>query len=82
MYKRQNVDASSDGIAKVHIDDKLVKLIGPHSIIGRSIVVSEGEDDLGTGGHELSLVNGNCGSGVAWAVIGISSGAVSAGAGK
>lgn len=42
-----NIEAGADGVAKVHIEDLHVKLIGPLSVIGRSIVVYEGEDDLG-----------------------------------
>jgi superoxide dismutase, Cu-Zn family len=68
-----NVEISEDGTAKVHIEDKLVKLIGPHSIIGRSLVIHEGEDDLGKGGQELSLQNGNAGAITAYGVVGISS---------
>lgn len=68
-----NVEVGEDGSVKVHVEDKLVKLIGPHSIIGRSIVVHEGEDDLGKGGHELSLQNGNAGAIKAHGVVGISS---------
>ena len=48
-----------------------MKLIGPHSVIGRSVVVKASEDDLGRGGHELSLVNGNCGARIAGGVVGI-----------
>mmetsp|Transcript_28130 Transcript_28130/g.90681 ORF Transcript_28130/g.90681 Transcript_28130/m.90681 type:complete len:137 (+) Transcript_28130:377-787(+) len=40
-----NVDVADDGSCAVHIEDSLVKLIGPHSIIGRSLVVFAGEDD-------------------------------------
>ncbi|KAI9913635.1 hypothetical protein PsorP6_006110 [Peronosclerospora sorghi] len=57
-----NIEVGEDGSAKVHVEDKLVKLIGPHSIIGRSLVVHEGEDYLGKGGHEMSLQNGNAGA--------------------
>jgi len=67
------VEAAADGTAKGHVEDKLLKLIGPHSVIGRSIVVHAGEDDLGKGGHELSLQNGNAGAIVAYGVVGISS---------
>lgn len=67
-----NIEVSFEGNVKVHIEDKLVKLIGPHSIIGRSIVVHENEDDLGKGGHELSLQNGNAGPVKAYGVVGIS----------
>lgn len=48
-----------------------MKLIGPYSIIGRSLVIHAGEDDLGKGGHELSLINGNAGNGVVAGVVGI-----------
>jgi Cu-Zn family superoxide dismutase len=55
------------------LEDRLVKLIGPHSIIGRSIVIKSNEDDLGRGGHEYSLSTGNSGQRVAGGVVGISS---------
>ena len=32
-------------------------------MIGRSLVVHSGEDDLGYGSHDLSRVNGNSGPG-------------------
>ncbi|KAH8059714.1 oxidoreductase [Aureococcus anophagefferens] len=66
-----NLEVKEDGSCAVYIEDHLVKLIGPHSIIGRSIVVFGGEDDLGRGGHELSLTTGNPGPRVAGGVVGI-----------
>ncbi|KAF9429088.1 hypothetical protein BGZ76_001828, partial [Entomortierella beljakovae] len=51
--------------------DAQLKLIGPHSIIGRTVVVHEGEDDLGLGGHELSPTTGNAGGRAACGVIGV-----------
>ena len=42
-----NIEVDSDGTCVVKIEDKGVKLIGPHSVIGRSIVIKEKEDDLG-----------------------------------
>ena len=51
--------------------DHLVKLIGPLSVIGRAVVVHADRDDLGKGGHELSLTTGNAGGRVACGVIGI-----------
>jgi superoxide dismutase, Cu-Zn family len=51
----------------------VVKLIGPHSIIGRSILIKSNEDDLGRGGHEYSLSTGNSGQRVAGGVVGIAS---------
>lgn len=35
-----NVTAGDDGIAKVNITDSQVTLTGPHSVIGRTMVVS------------------------------------------
>jgi len=66
-----NIEANADGKATIHIEDKLVKLIGPQSIIGRSIAVHANEDDLGKGGAEQSLVNGNAGPAIAYGVVGI-----------
>jgi len=68
-----NVEVDEDGKCTVHIEDKLTKLIGPHSIIGRSIVIKGGADDYGRGGHELSMTPGNSGPRVAGAVVGIAS---------
>ena len=66
-----NIEANEEGIAYVHLEDRLLKLIGPHSVIGRSIIVKAGEDDLGKGGHELSSTTGNSGARIAGGVIGI-----------
>lgn len=50
-------------------------LYGPDSIVGRSIVVHEGEDDLGRGEDEGSRLHGNSGRRIACCVIGMASGA-------
>lgn len=68
-----NIEADGDGVAQVSIEDKVVKLIGPHSIIGRSILIKSNEDDLGRGGHEYSLSTGNSGQRIAGGVVGIAS---------
>mmetsp|Transcript_10565 Transcript_10565/g.20794 ORF Transcript_10565/g.20794 Transcript_10565/m.20794 type:complete len:155 (+) Transcript_10565:82-546(+) len=66
-----NVEADADGKAIINVSDKLVKLIGPQSIIGRSIAIMSQEDDLGLGGQEQSLINGNAGPAIAVGVVGI-----------
>merc|ERR1712001_623944 len=55
-----NVEAA-DGTAKVSITDSMISLTGENSIIGRTMVVHAGIDDLGKGGHELSKSTGNAG---------------------
>ncbi|XP_062069046.1 extracellular superoxide dismutase [Cu-Zn] [Lepus europaeus] len=47
-------------------------LAGPHSIVGRAVVVHAGEDDLGRGGNAASVENGNAGPRLACCVVGAS----------
>ena len=54
--------AGPDGRAKFCLVDTLVKVWG---VIGRSVVVASGADDLGLGGSGASLATGGCGEGVA-----------------
>ena len=66
-----NVKTDGDGVAKGTITDKHLKLIGPESIIGRTIVIHAGTDDLGKGGNEESAKTGNAGGRNACGVIGL-----------
>ncbi|KAI9862182.1 MAG: Superoxide dismutase [Cu-Zn] [Vezdaea acicularis] len=66
-----NIQTDAEGLAKGSIEDKLVSLIGPNSVIGRTIVVHGGTDDLGRGGNEESKKTGNAGPRPACGVIGI-----------
>lgn len=68
-----NIIADESGQASVDITDKHVSLTGVDSIIGRAIVVHEGEDDLGQGGNPESKITGNSGGGLSYGVIGIES---------
>ena len=70
-----NIVAGDDGKAFIQIEDSLVKLIGPHSAIGRSNLVYAAEDDGGRGGHENALTTGNAGPRVAAGFIGLAANA-------
>jgi len=67
-----NVTADKDGKVSTKITDNHIKLTGPNSVIGRSVVIHADTDDLGKGGHELSPTTGNAGGRLACGVIGVS----------
>ena len=56
-----NVDAGNDKKVETTITDSLIKLIGPTSIIGRTVVLHADVDDLGLTDHEQSKTTGNAG---------------------
>lgn len=60
-----NIVAGDDGKAHYERVDKVIKLNGEHSIIGRAIIVHAGEDDL------TSQPTGDAGARVGYGVIGI-----------
>jgi len=57
------------GQIQAMLKDNVVSLTGEQSIIGRAIVLHDGEDDLGKGGDAGSLKTGNAGSRVACCTI-------------
>ncbi|KAK6013990.1 copper/zinc superoxide dismutase, partial [Ostertagia ostertagi] len=67
-----NLEAGSDGVAHFEIKDHLVKIHGENTVVGRSLVVHAGVDDLGKGvgeNKEESMKTGNAGARVACGVI-------------
>ena len=60
-----NLDANEEGIARLEFTDTGLTLSGPFSIIGYSVIIHAGEDDL------KSQPTGNAGARVACGVIGI-----------
>jgi len=56
-------------MSTVDIEDSVISLDGPLSIMGRSIVIHRDEDDLGTGGNPGSMTTGNAGPRLGCGVI-------------
>ena len=66
-----NLQTNNEGVAEFSFEDNLVKLKGPYSVIGRSIIIHEDEDDLGKGGHPDSKKTGHAGKRIVCGVIGL-----------
>ncbi|GFS09531.1 superoxide dismutase [Cu-Zn] [Elysia marginata] len=66
-----NLEQTADGRIDTTFSDPVATLFGPQSIIGRAVVLHELEDDLGKGGNDASLANGNAGARIGCCVIGI-----------
>jgi Cu-Zn family superoxide dismutase len=60
-----NIKADDSGKVDLHIEDKLIQLHGPHSIVGRGLIIHAKADDL------KSDPAGNAGGRIACGVIGI-----------
>jgi Cu-Zn family superoxide dismutase len=60
-----NIVADKDGVAELNFTDKIIKLHGPHSIIGRGLIVHAKEDD------EKTQPTGDAGGRVGGGIIGV-----------
>jgi Cu-Zn family superoxide dismutase len=60
-----NITADGRGKAEISMKDKLIALSGPHSIIGRAVIIHEKADDF-------TQPVGNAGGRIAGGVVGIS----------
>ncbi len=58
-----NLEADKNGVAKIKLTDEMISLSGPHSIVGRALVVHKSPDDLKT------QPSGDSGDRIACAVI-------------
>ena len=65
-----NITADNTGKCYVHVKTEL-SLNGLYSIVGRSMVVHEKEDDLGRGGNEESKKTGNSGNRLLCGIIAV-----------
>jgi len=65
-----NLIADKKGEVNISFTSDLVKLKGKNSVIGRSLVIHFGVDDLGKGGNAESLKTGNAGDRMGCGIIG------------
>ncbi|KHN73295.1 Extracellular superoxide dismutase [Cu-Zn], partial [Toxocara canis] len=66
-----NIQADGNGVATISSTFLRVGLVGPFSIIGRTLIVHAMRDDLGLGGAPDSTTTGNAGRRVACGIIGL-----------
>lgn len=60
-----NITANGRGVAKISMTDRQISLSGPHSIIGRAVIIHAKADDL------KGQPSGNAGDRIAGGVVGI-----------
>jgi len=65
-----NLITDSAGTAEFSVTNVMLASLTVNDVLGRAFVVHERMDDLGYGGHPLSLKNGNSGRRIACGVIG------------
>ena len=67
-----NILSDSNGNANISFKDDIISLKNnKRNIIGRCLVIHEGTDDCGKGGHDDSLITGHAGARRDCAVIGV-----------
>ena len=65
-----NIEVDSKGKVECILKANHIKLRGKYSVIGRSVVIHQKEDDCGNGNNEESLKTGNAGKRIACGIIG------------
>lgn len=66
-----NLKTNEEGFAYAAFTDDFLSLFGEKTIIGRSVVITENEDDFGRGDSKEFKLNGNSGKAMASGVIGL-----------
>lgn len=64
-----NIENKDDDVAEFKLADPLMSLVGPRSVVGRALVVTSEEDDLGLYNTPESITTGSTGKPLACAVI-------------
>ncbi|XP_022235885.1 superoxide dismutase [Cu-Zn]-like [Limulus polyphemus] len=65
-----NIACNRHGVTNMIFTDSVASLMGPHSIIGRPLVIHADPDDFGTNPHiPASLSNGNAGTRISCCII-------------
>ncbi|XP_055590797.1 superoxide dismutase [Cu-Zn]-like [Uranotaenia lowii] len=66
-----NILVHINGLAKIQMVSHRLTIYGEHGILGRTLAITEFEDDLGRGGHDYSKTTGNSGNKVICSMIGV-----------
>jgi Cu-Zn family superoxide dismutase len=66
-----NITSNDKGEVHQVFDDDLVSLFGDTSVLGRSVMIHEGVDDLGLGNNKETFITGNAGGRMACSIIGV-----------
>ena len=66
-----NIESNGDFETKFELNNQMINLVGEWSVVGRSIVVHQDEDDLGMKGFPDSKTTGHSGKRIACGVIGV-----------
>lgn len=64
-----NIDVQNEDAAEFKLVDPMMSLIGPRSVVGRALVITSEEDDLGQYSTPASMTTGSTAKPLACAII-------------